>query len=295
MSYSTACAAEESGRLKGTGRKGNSQAGAVTEIFWATSDQKFASKDAATDIDNWNSEVEAGKLHYIGKIAEMDSNDAEATFYESAIGNLRLKTAESKRIRQYRLVECACTHAALLSFDGQNGRLYLRTDRAFVKATIDRDGIVKGFKTSQFDVGMLVEATPETPAFTPIDVTFENAKNDDINVFEDTIDFTFDEVDQVFNAEFIENTVASNGTNLTFNLVGKKGCSDVPLIGAVTSDFKVTDSNGSQITTFTVSETAGTYAFDVTTAETVVYVDINGVKRIAGTLYLSDEIKVSVA
>lgn len=295
MSYSTVCDAEEAGKLKGTGRSGKSQAGAEQELFWSPSDFSFASKSDATSKTAWDAAVLAGNLYYIGVIEEFDSNDTEPTYYESVNGNIRLKTAEAKRIRQYRLVECSCTHAALTSFDAQNGRLFMRTTKSYLKGRIDSDGSVMGLKTSQFDVGLLTAATSDTPSFTPIDVTFETPVQDDINVFEDKIDFAFSEVDQIENAELsIVGAVTSNGSNLTFDVKAEKGCSGVALTGATQANFTVKDANGSTIGTVAVVETAGTYAFDVTTAETVVYVEISTPQLIGATIYVSEEIEAKV-
>lgn len=96
MSYSTVCDAEEAGRLKGTARSGKSQSGAEQEIFWSPADFSFDDKNDAVSLAKWNEEVANGNLYYIGVIEEFDSNDTEPTYYESANGNLRLKTANAK-------------------------------------------------------------------------------------------------------------------------------------------------------------------------------------------------------
>lgn len=292
MGYSTVCNAEEAGKLKGTGRSGKAQAGAEQELFWSPNDFSFASKTAALDIANWNTAVAAGDLYYIGVIEEFDASDSEATYYESANGNLRLKTAEAKRIRQYRLVECSCTHAALLSFNGQNGRLFMRTSRSYLKGRMN--GVtVEGFKTNQFDVGLLTAATTDSPSFTPIDVTFATPIDDDIDVFEDKIDFEFSQVDQVFNAEISASGVSSNGTTLSFTLKAEKDCSGVALAGVTEPTLIVKDVNGNTLVK-TVTPAGANYTVDVTTALTAVAVSFDGIKSVGGVLYASDEIDVTV-
>lgn len=297
MSYSTVCDAEEAGRLKGTGRSGKSQSGAEQELFWSPNDFSFADKNSAVTLADWNTAVAAGNLYYIGVIEEFDSNDTEPTYYESPNGNLRLKTANAKRVRQYRLVECACTHANLLSFDAQNGRLFMRTSKGYLKARIEDSGIVRGFKTTQFDVGLRTAATSDTPGFTPIDVTFETPFDDDKDIFEDVIDFEFSQVDQVFNAEFAISSVASNGTNLTFTLTATKDCSNVALSGLVAANMKFTDANGAVLSTVAMPETGstGVYSVDITTAETVAYVEIDGTQTVASINYVSGQYKASTA
>lgn len=297
MSYSTVCDAEEAGRLRGTARSGKSQSGAEQEIFWSPSDFSFDDKNDATSLTKWNEEVANGNLYYIGVIEEFDSNDTEPTYYESANGNLRLKTANAKRVRQYRLVECACTHAALTSFDAQNGRLFLRTSKGYLKARIESDGKVRGLKTTQFDVGLKTAATSDTPAFTPIDVTYETPFDDDMDVFEDKIDFEFSQVDQIFNAEFSISNVASNGTNLTFDLTATKDCSNVALSGLLASHMKFTDGNGAVLNTVSMPETGstGVYSVDITTDETTAFVEVDGVQTVSSINYVSDQYKATTS
>lgn len=292
MSFSTACNAAVSGALKATGRDGKAQTGAEQEIFWSPSSFEFANRQDAVDLAAWNTAVAAGNLHYIGVIEEFDANDIEGTFYESPNGNLRLKTANAKRVRQYRLVECACTHAALRSFDGQTGRLFIRTRDGYLKARIEDDGTVRGLATSQFDVGLLTAATVDAPAFTPIDVTYATPSSDDEDVFEDRIDFEFSEVDQVYAAELSASAVSQGGT-LDFTLSIDKDCSSVALTGVTEGMLTVKDINGNTLVK-TVTPDGDNYSVSVTTALTQVVVAFDGVQDVGGVLYSSQELSVSV-
>ena len=294
MSFSTVNNGSGSSKLKGTGRSGRGQAGADQELFWSPESFEFASKSSAVTQADWDAAVAAGSLHYIGEVQEMDASDAEPNFYEAAIGNYRLKTAKAKRIRQYRLIESACTHGNLISFDGQNGRLFIKTTNDFLKARLDGDA-VKGFRTSQFDVGLATAATPETPSFTPIDVTFDDPISDDQSVFEDEIDFEFKDIDQVFEADLEAETVASNGTNLTFVLSIEKDGSQDPLAGVTEAMVSVKDANGGELTKTVAQNADGVrYDVDVTTALTGVDVSLLGVQVISSVLWSSEEIRVAV-
>ena len=292
MSYSTACDAAAAGSLMGTGRTSKAQVGAEQELFWSPASFSFANKSAAVDVAEWNTAVAAGNLYYLGVIEEFDANDIEPTFYESPNGNLRLKTANAKRVRQYRLVECSCTHAALRSFDGQTGRLFIRTRDGYLKARIESDGSVRGLATSQFDVGLLTAATVDAPAFTPIDVTFANPSSDDDDIFEDRIDFEFSEVDQVFQAELAASAVTA-GASLDFTLAVTKDCSGVALAGVAVGNLKAEDVNGNALVIASVTPNGDVYDVSITTALTSAIVAFDGVQSVGGTLYTSKEITVS--
>lgn len=294
MSYSTVNSGTGASKLKGTGRSGRGQSGAEQELFWTKADFAFASKASAIDIDDWNAAVAAGDIQYIGEVQEMDANDAEPTYYEAQVGNYRLKTAKAKRIRQYRLIESAVTHGNLISFDGQAGRLFIKTINDFVKGRIDA-GIVKGLKTSQFDVGLLTAATPETPSFTPIDVTFDDPIGDDQNVFEEKIDFEFRDVDQVFEADLEESSVSTTGSVLTFILAIEADGTEVPVAGVTEAMVSVKDANGGELVKTVAQNADGVrYDIDVTTALTGVDVSLDGVQVISGINWSSEEIHVAV-
>jgi len=295
MSYSTRNSGTGASKLKGTGRSGRAQVGADQELFWSTEAFEFATKEDAIDIAAWNAAVLAGSIHYIGQVQEMDANDAEPAYYEATIGSYRLKTAKAKRIRQYRLIESAITHSHLTSFDGRNGRLFIKTTEDYLKAVSVGDA-VKGARTSQFDVGLATAATPETPSFTPIDVTFDDPVSDDIAIFEDKLDFEFADVDQVFEADVEVSGVASNGTNLTFTVAFEKDGSGVPLAGVTEAMVSVKDANGGEITKTVVQNADGVrYDIDATTALTGATVSLLNIVTISGILWTSEEVYASVS
>ena len=290
MSYSTVNIAD-SGNLKGTGRKGKAQAGAVKEVFWASEDFSFASKGAAVDIANWNTAVAAGDLYYLGVVEEFDANDTEPTFYESPNGDYRIKTADAKRIRQYRFIESSGTHASLTSFNGKNGRLFFLTSREYLQGRMSGTA-VQGFKTSQFDVELLTAATSDAPAFTPVNVTFDDPIGDDQNVFEDKIDFSFADVDQIYSVELRASGVTS-GASLDFTLDVLEEFSDVPISGVSTSNLVAKSLDGTTLTIASATASGDQYDVSVTTTDSAITLQLDGVQLIGGILYSSAVLNVS--
>lgn len=295
MGYTEACTTTGKTINVATKRDGRGQIGAPEELFWSKEDFAFDSVTAAKDQANWDAGVAAGNLIFIGRVKAEAANTDQTFFEDTGLGLKELDT-EAIRSTVYILSECACTHAEISKMSGINGRLLTRSKKGFVDARQDDDGKVRGFLTNEFYVGLKEKAVDGAPrAFTRVTATFEDAEGDDQNPCELKIDFQFKDVDSITRGEFTFNTIGSNGTNLTFNLVAKQGCSDVALSGLVKDNMKVTNTSGVEITTFTISETGstGVYAVDVTTALETVYIEINGIQNVSDVLYISKSYSVA--
>lgn len=274
----------------------NGQAGIVEELIWTTEDFRIDSVTAAKDIDTINEGIAIGKVIVIGKV-KPESLNTDATFAEDAELNEKELDTEATRSTGYQSKNCACTHAELLRMNGVNGRLIERTKKGFLKLRYDDEGKLMGMLTSEFYVGLKTTPVSGTPiAYTPFTATFSDGEGDDKAPAEVKVDWSYKDLDAVERAEGVIDTVASNGSSLTFNLTLTQGCSDAVISGAVKDNFTVSDIDGTDISTFTVSETGstGVYAVDVTTDKTVVYIDIDSVQEISNVLYLSDTFKASV-
>ena len=67
--------------------------------------------------------------------------------------------------------------------------------------------------------------------------------------------------------------------------------------GILVANMKFTDANGAELATVSMPETGstGVYSVDITTAETVAYVEIDGVQTVSSLLYVSEQYKASTA
>ncbi len=283
-------------RVAHNGGGSNGQVGIVEELIWTAEDYRIDSTTAAKDKDTLNAGIEAGNVIVIGKV-KPESKNTDAAFAEDAELNEKELDTEATRATGYQSKNCACTHAELLRMNGVNGRLIERTKKGFLKLRYDEDGKLMGMLTSEFIVGLKTTPVAGTPiAYTPFDATFSDGEGDDKAPAEVKVDYSFKDLDKVERLEGEIDTVASNGTNLTFNLTLTQGCSDVAGAGAVKADMKVYGDDGTEITTFTATESGstGVYAIDVTTALTTVYIEINGIRKIGGVNFLSDAFKAAV-
>jgi len=296
--YTEACNPAESGSKNFTlARDGNGQAGIKSAVMWTKADLVVPTKAEAKSIDYWNAQIAAGNAVYVGEIRELISNSAEATFYDAPNGNFRKRDVAATRILRFNFIECACTAAQIQKMDGSNGRLWFETKDGFIVGKNSGAGAV-GQKTSQFDVGLLTEAISGTPvAYLPIDITMATPRDDDANPFDASIDWLFQDLNEVNGTGIAFDTVASDGANLTFNMTLTKDCTSIPLTGAALANLLFTDANGVEFATVTVGEAvagSGIYQVDITTALTEANVCIKDIQDIGGLLYASTQNTVSV-
>ena len=298
MAYTEACGTQDAAlKNVATGGIGTKATGLgyFKELFYAKEDFSFAGTTAIKDQSNWDAGVASGDLIYLGS-GKFEDQSVEQTFFEDT--DLAIKIKQTERVEAFRfiLAICACSISELTKMEGSTGRLFIRTSNGYVIGKQIEGGAIKGRAFDDFTISTTIPVNASPVRLTNLDITMSDYKGDLRGAFEAKIDFGFNDVDQVYAIEQNIGTVASNGTNLTFNTTLTQGCSDDVVSGAVKADFNVSDVNGTPITTFTAVESGatGVYAIDVTTALTTVYIEINGIREIGSVLYLSESFKAAV-
>lgn len=298
MAYTEACDPSSSSRAFTLARDGKGQAGIKKKLMWTKSSLVVPTKDEAKSLTYWNTQVAAGNAVYVGEIEELVSNNSAATFYESPNGNTRVKDVDSKRIYQFKLVECACTHAQLMAMDGANGRLFFETSLGYIQGKDSGDGAI-GQLTSQFEIDILTEAISGTPvAYSVIDVTMASPKDDDANPFDGSIDWTFETLDEVNFAEIeLVGAAVATATDYSFTISIGNGCKDLSLANVLAGMLKGEDPAGNVLPVASVGANgvnAEHYDVVLTTTSSLasVKISLDGIQTINSLLYASDEVTV---
>lgn len=298
MAYTEACGSESAALAKVATGGINTKAtglGFFKELFYAKEDFSFSSITAMKDQSNWDAGVAAGNLIYLGS-GKFEDQSVEQTFFEDT--DLSIKIKQTERIEAFRfiLAICACSISELTKMEGTTGRLFIRTSNGYVIGRMQEDGSIKGKPFDDFTISTTIPVNATPVRYTNLDFTMSDYKGDLRNALEAKTTFSFADVDQVFALDGVVDTVASNGTNLTFNLTLTQGCSDTVASGLVKANLKVTDVNGNDISTFTVTESGstGVYAIDVTTALTTVYIESNSIVSVSDVLFVLDQVKAEV-
>ena len=269
--------------------------GAPEQFFWTPAGIAAPSLAAAKDIDTFNAWVAASEGVYLGK-NQVESTGTEREIFENNFFGLKVTTREATKTLQLTAPMCACTSAELEKMNGRSGLIWERTTLGYLLGRVNDDGTIQGFPVSNMYKAINSVATADEPVSNTIfELPYSDPRGDQKNPFQAAIEWDFSEVDQPFSVEYVLSNFVDAGTNLTFDLALTKDCTTTPLLGAVKANFKITDANGAEITTFTVTETSGVYSFDVTTDESVVYVETAGIVTIGGSLYTMDRDKISAA
>lgn len=267
--------------------------GAPAYFFWTPLGVTIPTSEAAKDIDSFNALVEAANGVYLGKHT-VESTGAEREVYEDNFFGLKVTTTDATKILQLSSPMCACTSAELEKMNGRSGLIWEITTQGYLLGRVNDDGSVQGFPVANMYKAINSIASTDTPvANTVFEIPYSDPRGDQKYPFQVPVEWNFSEVDQPYSVEAKLSNFVDAGSSLTFDLALTKDCTTSPLTGAVTANFKVTDANGAEITTFTVSESSGVYSFDVTTGESVVYVETDGIVSISGSLYTMDEVKAS--
>ena len=268
--------------------------GAPEHFFYTPAGVSAPNQAAATNIDTFNNWVLSNGGVYLGK-HEVTSQGAEKGIYENTFHNVRARTTQATKVLQLSAPLCPCTSAELEKMDGRNGLVWELTSTGVLRGRVQNDSTITGYSVYIEKNLNTIGTTEEPVENTIIEVIYKDPKGDQTNPFAVPVTWSFEDIDQPFGLAATISNGASNGSNTTFDLAITKDCSSEALNGAVQANFKVTDANGTEITTFTVVEAAGVYSFDVTTGESTVYVESNGIIQVSNLLYNMDQLTVATA
>lgn len=267
--------------------------GAPSEFFWTPSGIEAPSFDAAKDKSTFDAWVAASNGVYLGKNT-VESTGSEREVYEDTFFGVKVTTTEATKTLQLSAPNCPAVSAELEKMNGRSGLIWERTTLGYLCGRVNSDGKAQGYPVSNIYKAInTIGSTDEPVEYTVLEIPYSDPRGDQRSPFVASIDWYFSDIDQPNSVEAVLSNYVDAGSNITFDLDLTVGGTSVALEGALKANFKITDSNGSEITTFTVSETSGVYSFDVTTDESVVYVETAGITEVGGLLYSLDEVRIS--
>lgn len=112
-------------------------------LFWTTAAFSFSSNTAAKDIASVNAGIAAGTVIPIGN-GKYSDQSTDATFFEDAPLNIRVKQTDKITVYQVDLAVNACTKAELQKMEGKAGRIFIITDKSYLLGRKNDDGTVQG-------------------------------------------------------------------------------------------------------------------------------------------------------
>lgn len=271
--------------------------GAYRGLAWTKASHSFAGNTAAVDEAQWNTAIAAGDVIQIGN-GEFTDNSTDATFFERAALNIRIKQTPKTKVLTFEYAVNACTRAELQNMEGKAGRVFLITEKSILIGRKNDDGTVQGMPLSSIDIDD-VEPTTDSPVkFVQVTMTFDDPEGDTKNPFQAQVDWDVEDLDQVFSVASVVANESSNGTTLTAEFTLTDGLANTDLDGAVSADFKAEDEDGNALTIASVTPGANpnehVYTIDITTALTRAYVSFDGIRSISSVLYYLQPTLISV-
>lgn len=258
--------------------------GAYRGLIWTSDSFSFSSNTEAKDISAHNTGVQAGSVIPLGK-GKFSDQSTDATFFEDAPLNIRIKQTDKIVSLQFDIAVNACTRAEIEKMEGKTGRVFLVTDKSFLLGRKNDDGTVQGKALSSIDVDD-IQPTDDSPVkYATITMTFSDPKGDIRNPFEGVIDWDVEDIDTVFAVAPTVANESSNGTTLTAEITLIDALGNTALNGAATADFYAEDVDGNELTVASVTASGNTYTVNITTALTSAYVSFDGIRSISSVLY----------
>lgn len=132
----------------------------------------------AGDDDVWKQDIIDGDVSFVHGIKEVENVSGENAIYESA-GQDKIFLFSGRISMIYRVYVTPDQHKALLTFNGNKGRMFVYDRNNNLIGQSPDGAIFQGFKLSYLRVGDLVPATDANPAWTSIEVQF--ADNTELN------------------------------------------------------------------------------------------------------------------
>jgi hypothetical protein len=284
---------ENTSRVATNGINSSVVVGAPEFFFWTPTNITMSSSTVAKDIDSFNALVLAGNGVYLGR-HKVESTGSEREVFEDTFFGIKATTTAATKTLSLSAPLCACTSAELEKMNGRSGYIWEISTYGYLMGRVRNDGTIQGFPVSNMYKAINTIATTDAPVSnTVFELPYSDPRGDQESPYQVPVDWDFSDVDQPFSVESSLSNFVDAGSNLTFDLALTKDCTTTALTGATASSFSVSDANGADIATFTVSEAAGVYSFDVTTGESIVYVETAGIIEISSSLYTMDEVKVS--
>lgn len=255
---------------KNTGANDQFHEGVTIRHALATDEQEFATVAAAKTLATWKADVDLKKIIPLFEIETLAIGDTADTFFE---GNSKYKTKNGKKIRTFECMIGVNSHAALASYNGKTMRVYEFTDAQEIKG-VSPDGVKVRGQLVTIEVGKRIDAMPDKPAYTPVNLTYSDYKDFEKNAVIIKPTWSHIEVNGIFDAKIV--VQSSSATSVKFKVLTGDALDPVTSLDVADITFKT--ALGVAVThSFVAADANGVYEFTGTGFVTGNVVDLNGV------------------
>lgn len=274
--------------LKGTGVVNSAKSlGADKRIFLAESTFTGTAAQLKTQA-YWDAAILAGTVIPFPQVQEIEPQDVEASYYESASGDTYL-TKEEKRKTMYEFIESIVTHSGMKSHSDRSWNIWYYTEKGYLRCHSLAEDSFEGLKASRFYVNAQKTPTFSDPSKTPVIVEHDSVDDWDLEFGVIQPDFNMLDLEGVIqiNAYSVSSTQVT-GT-LTVNVTLTVEGTNAILTGALIGNMQLKDASGDVITITSSTETGSTGVYVIVATDTAVAGTVQLIaSSLGGSVYKSN-------
>ena len=229
----------------------------------------------------WDAAIIAKTVIPFPAVQEIEPQDVEATYFESAAGSTFL-VKEEVRKTMFQFIESIVVHSGMKSHANRSWNIWYYTEKGYLRCHTTGVDSYEGLKASRFYVNAQTTQNFSDPSHTPILIEQNDVDDWDMEYGVIQPDFDMKDLEGVFQTNVVVASADQTTGTLTVTVnMTVKGTNAV-LSGLVLADFELKDASGVVVTIDSATET-GT---------TGVYVIVATDAAVAGTIGLDDVVTV---
>lgn len=268
---------------RNTGAKKQCLEGLTDRMYAAKKGFKFASVADFEDIVKWREAIAAKNIVPLYKVYELAPENTEATVYST--GDFEYETAPAVKKTAFESYLGFCSHRALKSYNNSTEytQIFESTNKGEFIGVSDGDG-VKGQELSSLRVGIRNAPTKDKPAFTKVNLTYNDYNELEDNPVVIKTGFLSSDLDGIYDVKLTQ--VSATSTSIKFT--ASVGCTagEDNISSLIAANVVLTNASGVvQTVSFVAADSNGVYELTGTAFADGFILDLDGVVTIATIAY----------
>lgn len=214
----------------------------------------------------WEAAIIAKTVIPFPRVQEIEPQDVEAAYFESAAGSTFL-VKEEVRKTMFQFIENIVVHSGMKSYANRSWNIWYYTEKGYLRCHTKGVDSYEGLKASRFYVNAQTTQNFSDPSHTPIIIEQNDVDDWDKEFAVIQPEFDMKELEGVFQVDLVVNSASTTGTVLTINITTTVKGSNAVLSGLVVANIEWKDESGVVVTVDSVVETGSTGVYVVTVTD----------------------------
>jgi len=244
----------------------------------------------------WDAAIIAKTVIPFPAVQEIEPQDIEASYFESAAGSTFLVKAE-KRKTMFQFIENIVVHSGMKSHANRSWNIWYYTEKGYLRCHTKGVDSYEGLKASRFYVNAQTTQNFSDPSHTPVIIEQNEVEDWDMEYAVLQPDFDMKDLEGVYQADVVVNSAATATGDITLSVTATVKGTNAILTGLVLADMELKDESGVIVNLTSVTETAstGVYTIVATDDATIGTIGLKGVITIGSDNYQSLPIAFATA